>query len=154
MEQHENGQLSTDKVQKISKKGVTVKYKAEVASQNYKKAIDRVNTQVKSLQTEYSQHLQKLQQLEEARINFMKYNLEKLMKHMGSLGAKITTQARLVQDQSMFISSETDIKLFVNENRSKSDMPQIINLETFNLNEDFEQHISKQLAAALQEQEE
>lgn len=57
MEQHEKGTLTTDKVQKISKKGVTVKYKAEVASQSYKKAVERVNKQVKLLHTEYSQNL-------------------------------------------------------------------------------------------------
>ena len=89
MVDHEQGNLTTDKVQKISKKGVTVKYKAEVASQAYKKAIENVNNQVLTLKTEYSQHLQKLQQLEEARINFMKYNLEKMMKHISSLGGKI-----------------------------------------------------------------
>jgi len=49
--------LTTDKVQKISKKGVTVKYKAEVASQAYKKAIENVNNNVLTLKTEYSQHL-------------------------------------------------------------------------------------------------
>lgn len=32
MVEHEQGKLSTEKVQKISKRGVTVKYKAEVAS--------------------------------------------------------------------------------------------------------------------------
>lgn len=43
MIEHEQGVLSTDKVQKISKRGVTVKYKAEVASQSYKKATENVN---------------------------------------------------------------------------------------------------------------
>jgi len=32
MVEHEQGKLSTEKVQKISKRGVTIKYKAEVAS--------------------------------------------------------------------------------------------------------------------------
>jgi len=85
-------------VQKISKKGVTVKYKAEVASQSYKKAIERLNGQVRQLKTEYCQHLQKLQQLEEARINFMKYNLEKMMKHLNQLGQRISSQAKIIQE--------------------------------------------------------
>jgi len=45
-------------------------------------------------------HLQKLQQLEESRINFMKYNLEKMMKHLSHLGSKITAQAKVVQEQT------------------------------------------------------
>ena len=140
MIEHEQGTLTTDKVQKISKRGVTVKYKTEVASQSYKKAIENVNVQTKVLHTEYCPYLQKLQQLEESRINFMKYNLEKLMKHMGAFGTKITSQAKVVQEQSQFISSETDIKLFVNENRSYTELPQEVNLETLNPNEDFERH--------------
>ena len=70
----------------------------------------------------------------------MKYNLEKMMKHVGNLGQKINNQSKLVQEQTLFISSETDIKLFVNENRSNEELPKEVNLETLNLNDDFEQH--------------
>lgn len=72
----------------------------------------------------------------------MKYNLEKMMKHLSGLGSKITGQAKVVQEQTQFISSETDIKLFINENRSTQDMPVEVNLETLNPNEDFENHMS------------
>ena len=140
MVEHENGTLTTDKVQKISKRGVTVKYKAEVASQTYKKAIEGVNNQVKLLHNDYCPNLQKLQQLEESRINFMKYNLEKMMKHICSFGLKTSNQSKVIQEQTQFISSETDIKLFVNENRSEMEVPKEVNLEALNLNEDFEQH--------------
>ena len=58
---HEQGNLATSQVQKISKRGVTVKYKAEVASQSYKKAIENTNERVKQLNTEYCPNLQKLQ---------------------------------------------------------------------------------------------
>lgn len=84
----------------------------------------------------------------------MKYNLEKMMKHIGSFGAKIQSQSKIVQEQTQFISSETDIKLFVNENRSNKELPIEVNLEALNLNEDFEQHQSLILANALQVQEE
>ena len=43
-----------------------------------------------------------------------------------------------MQEQTLFISSETDIKLFVNENRSNEELPKEVNLETLNLNDDFE----------------
>lgn len=54
MVQHEQGALSTEKVQKISKRGVTVKYKAEVASQTYKKAVENLNTHTRALHLNYS----------------------------------------------------------------------------------------------------
>ena len=82
MQAHEKGQMTVDKVQRISKKGVTIKYKAEVASQTYKQSIEATNNIVRILNLDYTPQLQKLQQLEESRINFMKYNLEKLMKHI------------------------------------------------------------------------
>ena len=67
----------------------------------------------------------------------MKYNLEKLMKHIGSLGTKISTQAKKIQDQTSFVSSETDLKLFINENRSCIEMPAEVNVENLNLADEF-----------------
>lgn len=74
--------MTIDKVQRISKKGVTIKYKAEVASQTYKQSIEATNNMIRVIKLDYAPQLQKLQQLEESRINFMKYNLEKMMKHI------------------------------------------------------------------------
>ena len=37
----------------------------------------------------------------------------------------------------MFISSDTDIKLFINENKSSCDMPSEVNIENLNLAEEF-----------------
>ena len=62
------------------------------------------------------------------------------MKHFSNLGQRISGQAKVIQEQTQFISSETDIKLFVNENRSNKELPQEVNLETLNPNEDFERH--------------
>ena len=75
------------------------------------------------------------------------------MKHLSALGQKITSQAKVVQEQTQFISSETDIKLFINENRTTQDMPNEVNLETLNPNEDFENHMSQQLAKQLELEE-
>lgn len=120
---HERGLIPLDKVQRISKKGVTVKYKAEVATQTYRQSLDHLNSIIGKIDSSYKPELQKLQQLEEARINFTKYNLEKLMKHLNLLGLKISSSANTLVDQSQFISSETDIKLFINEHRSDHELP-------------------------------
>ena len=98
------------------------------------------NRAVKALHAEYCPHLQKLQQLEESRINFMKYNLEKMMKHFAALGLKIQNQAKVVQEQTQFISSVTDIKLFINENRSSEELPHEVNVDALNLNDEFDPH--------------
>lgn len=62
--------------------------------------------------------MQMMQELEESRINFMKYNLEKFMRHISNFGKNIESQAKTVQEQTSFVSSDTDIKLFISENRS------------------------------------
>lgn len=80
MKAHNRGDISVNKVTRISKNSITVKYKAEVASQSFKSSIESMNQQIRAFKTVYNPHLRKLQDLEEARINFIKYNLEKLTK--------------------------------------------------------------------------
>jgi hypothetical protein len=57
-----------------------VKYQAELANQTYLKAVAHYNQVVSALPKTYCNHLQKIQQLEESRINFLKSNLEKMVK--------------------------------------------------------------------------
>ena len=103
MKAHEEGHISTEKVQRINKKGVTVKYKAEVASQTYKQQIEGVNAMVKLLRNggngdHFCDWMQMMQELEESRINFMKYNLEKFMRHISNFGKNVESQAKKVQE--------------------------------------------------------
>jgi ABC-type hemin transport system substrate-binding protein len=79
--EHERGALSLEQVQRITNQTLNVKYKAELASQEYKKAVEQVNQQLARFSQEYRPVMQRLQQGEESRINFLKYNLEKFMKH-------------------------------------------------------------------------
>ena len=57
MQAHEKGQMTVDKVQRISKKGVTIKYKAEVASQTYKQSIEAMNNMAKIINLDYAPQL-------------------------------------------------------------------------------------------------
>ena len=76
----------------------------------------------------------------------MKYNLEKMMKHISQLGTKMATQAKKVQDETSFISSETDLKLFINENRSVTDIPLEVNVENLNLADEYQSYQNELLA--------
>ena len=82
----------------------------------------------------------------------MKYNLEKMMKHISLLGTKISTQAKKVQDQTSFISSETDLKLFINENRSVTDIPLEVNVENLNLADEYQSYQNELLAEKQKEE--
>ena len=59
------------------------------------------------------------------------------MKHIGGMGTKITNQAKSIQENTCFISSDTDLKLFINENRTTTDVPLEVDLETLNLADEF-----------------
>ena len=58
----------------------------------------------------------------------------------------MATQAKKVQDQTSFISSETDLKLFINENRSVTDIPLEVNVENLNLADEYQSYQNELLA--------
>ena len=94
-----------------------------MSSQAYKESIFDVNDAIFKLKKEYGAELGQLQQFEEARINFMKYSLDKFMRHMSQLGITLTTEAATLQNHCQFINSATDVKLFISENRSELEFP-------------------------------
>ena len=68
---YERGEVDATQVQQVSKQGVLIKYKAELATNNYKKQLKEINTALKGeFEETYKPDLMKLQELEEARIGF------------------------------------------------------------------------------------
>lgn len=63
-------------------KSLETKYKVQVALKNYKESIDELNQAHFEMDTEYRPILQQIQQYEESRINFMKYNYFNLLQHL------------------------------------------------------------------------
>jgi glutathione peroxidase-family protein len=72
---------------------LTVKYKAELASQDYKREVELLNRFLAKFEDEYKPLLSRLQQSEESRINFLKYNFEKFIKHLNGIGKKIVDKS-------------------------------------------------------------
>ena len=64
----------------------------------------------------------------------------------------MATQAKKVQDQTSFISSETDLKLFINENRSVTDIPLEVNVENLNLADEYQSYQNELLAEKQKEE--
>ena len=48
----------------------------------------------------------------------MKYSFEKFLKHQGSMGKEIKEKSGEVSSQIGMINSETDLKIFIDENKS------------------------------------
>ena len=59
---------------------------------------------------------------------------------MTALGSQIQTEATSLQEQSQFISSETDIKLFISEHKSQKAVPIPQNPEQFACSTDLQSY--------------
>ena len=134
--EHEKGNLSLDQVQRITNQTLNVKYKAEIASQDYKKGVDQMNSYLSQFETEYRPILQRLQQGEESRINFMKYSFEKFLKHQGSMGKQIHEKALDIQSQVSMINSDTDLKIFIDENKSYVEFQSKVEFQPYEVSKD------------------
>ena len=83
------------KVQEVMNKSLQTKYKVQVALKNYKESIEELNQAQFDMENEYKPILQQIQQYEESRINFTKYNYDKFLKHAQGLGASLQDQDSL-----------------------------------------------------------
>jgi len=99
---------------------LNIKYRAELGCQEYKQELESLNNQLKKFEDDYKPLLQRLQQGEESRINFLKYNLEKIMKHFNSFGKAFIERAAEMQGSITMINSETDLRIFIDEHRSQT----------------------------------
>jgi len=66
-----------------------------VALKNYKESIEELNQAQFDMENEYKPILQQIQQYEESRINFTKYNYDKFLKHAQGFGASLQDQESL-----------------------------------------------------------
>lgn len=116
--EHEKGQMQLEQVQRITNQTLNVKYKAEMSAQEYKKEIEIHNQHLLKFADEYKPLLQRLQQGEESRINFQKYNFEKFLKHLGFLGKELSERGKEIHSSVSMINTETDLKIFIDEHRT------------------------------------
>jgi hypothetical protein len=46
-----------------------------------------------------------------------------MMRHLGTIGTKITSQAQHVQEQTEFVNSDTDLQLFISSQMQVDKLP-------------------------------
>lgn len=54
-----------------------------------------------------------------------------MIKQIGNFGGKIKQQAEKILEQSQFISSDSDLKVFIQKNKSGVEFPQRVSVEPF-----------------------
>ncbi len=89
MLEFERGEIDVEKVQTISKQGILVKYKAELATQNYYKQVKQINGFLDEWNPSFKSEVGKIQSLEEARVGFKKFVLDKFIQNLNSIGQTI-----------------------------------------------------------------
>jgi hypothetical protein len=85
----ERGEVDVDKVQQVSKQGIILKYKAELATQQYQKTITQMNQFLSEFPLVYKPELSRLQSLEEARIGFQKFVMDKFIQTLSVVGQTV-----------------------------------------------------------------
>ena len=88
----QQGDVTVEKVQEVMNKSLQTKYKVQVALKNYKESIDELNQAQFDMENEYRPILQQIQQYEESRINFIKYNYDKFLKQAATLAPNLEEQ--------------------------------------------------------------
>ena len=78
---------------------MNTKYQVQVALKNYKESITEINQAQFEMENDYKPILQQIQQYEESRINFTKYNFDKFLKHVAALGKKINDHGNDQQEK-------------------------------------------------------
>jgi len=66
------------------------------------------------------QILNRVQESDDACINFVKYNFEKMGRQLDQLGKELRGRSEEINQNLHTVSSDTDIKIFIDNNKSKN----------------------------------
>ena len=78
----DSGQTDCEKVKYLTVQGSQLKWKADTAHADYKKAAKVVNQVIKKMPEEYFPVLRKIQKNEETRVSFVNNSVQKVLKHV------------------------------------------------------------------------
>ena len=87
--------------------------------------------------------MNRVQENDISQINFMKYNMQKFAHILGKVGEDLCEQSTTIHDASQMINSQTDIKIFIEHNKSTN---LVVNKEKF---QDYQEGETKQSGLKL-----
>ena len=77
-----------------------------------------LNDCVELIRNDYRTKLNRIQENDDSQINFMKYTMQKFAQIVGKVGEDLCDQCMTMHDASQMINSATDIKIFIEYNKS------------------------------------
>ena len=96
---------------------LTIKYKAELACQKLKGEIENYNRTVDQADSDFKPLLREVQMYDCKKTNILKYTLEKFNTYLEQMGHEIAIKTEDFAHAIGMINAETDIKIFVDDNR-------------------------------------
>lgn len=137
----QQGEVAQEKVQEIMNNSLNTKYKVQVALTEYKQSVKELNEAQDKITNDYKPILQQIQQYEESRINFSKYNFEKFVKHLNELGKRVQDNSADCQKKIQVSNSEIELNKFIEMHLTSEDFPsKPVEYEPFKLSDDLKRY--------------
>jgi hypothetical protein len=108
--------------------------KADISRHEYERSLHKLNLSIDALDTSFRPILNKVQENDDSQISFVKYNLEKFARYIDQTGKDLRLNADEISQTVQIISSDTDIRIFVDTHKSMNQFP---------LKEDFQPYEQK-----------
>lgn len=144
IKEHQEGIITFEDVQETANKAVNIKYKAEVSLQDYKHDVDYLNNLISEADKRYKPSLDSLQNFEEKRIEFIKVTMQSFLKYYCDWNLILLEKETKFGDSIKMINSYTDLQIFVDEHRSRSDKDTLLSKMTVHMYEPNKIVFSKQ----------
>jgi hypothetical protein len=135
--------MTLEQVQRITNQTLNVKYRAELASQDYKQEVEKMNDFLATLSKVYRPTLHSIQLAEEQRIDFLKVNFEKFIKHFFTFGSQLLEKSAEFQNSVNMINCDTDIRIFIDENKTEIKCPQKVDYRPYEHSDDIKKQKSE-----------
>ncbi|CAI2372768.1 unnamed protein product [Moneuplotes crassus] len=101
-------------------RNLDLEHKTELSFQEYKQEVEFFNILIQEADNEYYPALSALQAQEEKRINFVKHTMEKFLDYYSQCHTVLLLKEEKFNDSVKMINHHTDLQIFVDENRTKS----------------------------------
>ena len=137
----QQGDGTVEKVHEVMNKSLETKYKVQVALKNYKESIDELNQAQFDMENEYRPILQQIQQYEESRINFMKYNYDNFLKHVQTTCPKLEDQESVQMHQLQNQNCGKELTVFIQQHTTENRFPnEPVEFEPFQISDDLQRY--------------
>ena len=144
IKEHEEGLITFEVMQEAANKAVNVKYKAEVSLQDYKHDVEYLNNLISEANKRYKPSLDSLQKYEEKRIEFIKTTMQSFLKYYWDWNLVLLEKETKFGDSIKMINSYTDLQIFVDEHRSRTDKDSLLSKMTVHMYEPSKAYFIKQ----------